>query len=247
MHYIVFDLEFNQDIPSLREPEPKRTRYPFEIIQIGAVKLDASFQTISNFNRYVKPTIYEEISSFVTELTGITAQKLSTEELFPEVFNSFIEFINDSESIYCVWGMADLKELYRNAEYHNLDIKKLPKRFINLQPYASLHFGYPSSKLLQLKNTVTSLNIPTPYEFHSAYHDAYYTAEILKKIYNSSISPSVYDPNFIKLKARKSKKEIDYPALLKQFEKMYNRSMTEEEQSIIITAYKMGRTQQFLK
>lgn len=52
MHYIVFDLEFNQDIPSLREPEPNRTRYPFEIIQIGAVKLDASFQTISTFNKF---------------------------------------------------------------------------------------------------------------------------------------------------------------------------------------------------
>lgn len=247
MHYIVFDLEFNQDIPSLRNPDPKQTHYPFEIIQIGAVKLDASFQTVSTFNRFVKPSIYEEISSFVTELTGITAKQLSTEEPFPEVFARFIEFINDTNAIYCVWGMADLKELFRNAEYYKLDTSKLPKRFINLQPHASLHFGLPSNQLLQLKYTVTALNIPTPYEFHSAEHDAYYTAELFKKIYNSSITPSVYDPNYIKLKARKPKKEIDYPALLQQFEKMYNRSMTEEEQSIIITAYKMGKTQQFLK
>ena len=149
--------------------------------------------------------------------------------------------------MFCLYNYASVHNLFMVPDPCYIDIKKLPKRFINLQPYASLHFGYPSSKLLQLKNTVTLLNIPTPYEFHSAYHDAYYTAKILKKIYNSSISPSVYDPNYIKLKARKQKKEIDYPALLTQFEKMYNRSMTEEEQSIIITAYKMGRTQQFLK
>jgi len=43
------------------------------------------------------------------------------------------------------------------------------------------------------------------------------------------------------------KKIIDVDALIYQFEKMYSREMTEEEKSIIILAYKMGKTNQFLK
>jgi hypothetical protein len=36
-------------------------------------------------------------------------------------------------------------------------------------------------------------------------------------------------------------------SLIQQFEKMYDREMTKEEKSIIILAYKMGKTNQFLK
>ena len=72
MYYIIFDLEFNQDSSSLQHFDGKNTRAPFEIIQIGAIKLDVNFNTIDTFNRYVKPTFYKQITPFITELTGIT-------------------------------------------------------------------------------------------------------------------------------------------------------------------------------
>ncbi|MGB8451162.1 MAG: hypothetical protein WCD89_02415 [Anaerocolumna sp.] len=53
MNYIVFDLEFNQDLPSLQEDDrifrqidtlvtdkKALSQFPYEIIQIGAVKLE---------------------------------------------------------------------------------------------------------------------------------------------------------------------------------------------------------------
>lgn len=253
MYYLVFDLEFNQDFSSLSEIHAlddsghSRPRCPFEIIQIGAVKLDENFKTISTFNRFVKPVIYSEISPFVTELTGITKDSLINQDTFSRVYQEFIDFIGDSDSILCTWGMSDLKELFRNVTYHGLNYKYMPESYINIQPYASRYLGLPSNKLLRLQHVVEALTIPASYDFHNAQNDAWYTAEILKKIYNPSIKPKLYNPNYIPPKPRQPKRVVDFDALIQQFEKMYQRTMTEDEQEMIQLAYKMGRTQQFIK
>ncbi|MHB8061492.1 MAG: 3'-5' exonuclease [Ruminiclostridium sp.] len=247
MYFIVFDLELNQDFSSLQNLYEKRSSIPFEIIQIGAAKLDSEFNTVDTFNRYVKPTIFTEINPFITELTGITTEQLQSEEQFSEIFKAYTEFIAGTDSIFCIWGTSDIKQLFRNAEEHHLNSKLLPKRFINLQPYVSMYLNFPPKKLLQLQHAVEALNLQIKYSFHNAFYDAYYTAEIFKKIYNSFIQPKIYDPSCISNKPRQPKREIDIVGLLKQFEKMYARKMTEEEQSIVILAYKMGKTNQFLK
>jgi inhibitor of KinA sporulation pathway (predicted exonuclease) len=247
MNYIVFDLEFNQDFSSLQDSQNVRTRYPYEIIQFGAIKLDVNFNTVSTFNRYIKPTIYTQISPFVTELTGITTEQLQIEETFSKIYKAYTEFISDPDSVFCVWGNSDMKELFGNIEYHQLNSNLIPRMFMNIQPYASLHLGLSSKKLLRLEAMVEALNLPLTYEFHNALNDAYYTSEIFKKIYDSSIQPRRYDPSYIKTTPRQHKKIIDFHKLIQQFEKMYHRNMTEEEQEIIKLAYKMGKTQQFIK
>jgi DNA polymerase III epsilon subunit-like protein len=249
MNYIAFDLEFNQDFSSIQIPDFAGSSYPFEIIQFGAVKLDSEFHTISTFNRYVKPSIYANISPFITELTKITSEQLATEATLPEVYHSFLEFLGEGNNIFCVWGMADLKELFRSADYYKLDHTLLPRKYINLQPYASLHFGLDRKKLLRLQFTVEALGIPLSLEFHNALNDSYYTAEILKGIYTPAFQPELYEPVFTNEAPapRRPKRITDYVALLKQFEKMYNREMTEEEQNMIKLAYNMGKTHQFIK
>lgn len=247
MHYIILDLEFNQNFSNMPVREVRGTKYPFEIIQIGAIKLDFNFNIASSFNRFVKPDIYENVSPFITELTGITTDQLMNEKSFPEVYNEFIEFVENKDSILCIWGMSDIRELYRSAEYYSMDMNLLPRMFINLQPYASLHFQLSKKTQLRLQNVVEMLNIPIIDKFHDALNDSLYTAEVFKKIYNSSIQPKIYDPSYIKPRPRQHKRIIDVNALICQFEKMYSREMTEEEKSIIVLAYKMGKTNQFLK
>lgn len=247
MHYIVFDLEYNQDYTSSSETDDLKPKCPFEIIQIGAVKLDSDFRTVSTFHQYVKPVIFKTVSKFVTVLTGITTEQLQNEPLFPEVYESLLEFIHDPESVFCCWGMSDVKELYRNINYYELDHSLLPKKYINIQPFASLHLGISAQKLLRLQTAVEALQIPITHGFHNAYHDAYYTAEILKIVYHSAILPTRYDPDYRKTSSAPIKKIIDFDGLIKQFEKMYNRNMSVEEIEIIKLAYQMGKTQQFLK
>lgn len=247
MHYIIFDLEFNQDFSSLQNFNGQGTRYPFEIIQIGAIKLDSHFHTIDTFNRYIKPTFYSRITPFITELTGITTEQLIEESSFPDVYKSFTEFIESTDSIFAIWGMSDIKELFRNANYHGLNNELLPRKFINIQPYVSVHLGLPSKRLLRLQDAVTHLQIPITYSFHNAYYDAYYTSEVFKSIYKPSMLPGYYDPSYTPSRRQPQRKQIDFNGLIQQFEKMYQRSMTQEEQAMIKLAYKMGKTNQFLK
>lgn len=246
MHYIIFDLEFNQDFQSLRYSDTEVTKCPYEVIQIGAIKADLNFETVATFNRFIKPTIYMQVSTIITDLTGISTDQLQLEEPFNEVFNDFIEFIGERDAVFCVWGISDMKELYRNVEFHKIDKKYLPDLFINLQPYASIYLNISKKKLLSLQTTVEALNLLTPYKFHNALYDAYYTAEIFKKIYTPLIQPKRYNPGYITLRPRQPKKVIDYQKLLQQFEKMYARALSEEEQDMILLAYKMGRTNQFI-
>ncbi|MDU3354743.1 MAG: exonuclease domain-containing protein [Clostridium sp.] len=71
-------MEFNQSC----NKEDKVLQLPFEIIQIGALKLDENFKTISTFNKLVKPTVYKNILPYIQELTKITNEMVSIAQNF---------------------------------------------------------------------------------------------------------------------------------------------------------------------
>lgn len=248
MNYIIFDLEYNQVCPpATEEITANASKCPFEIIQIGAVKLDSSFKTISIFDYLVKPTIYKTMNPFVSKLTRITMEQLETEQKFNEVISAFIDFIGTEDTVLCVWGMSDMKELFRNLNFHQIDDEHIPKRYINLQPYVAMFLDLPKGIHLSLRNSLDFLNIPFEEPLHDAYNDAYYTAEILKKIYSDAMEAELYIPNFIHINniVRPKKKHTDTQKLIQQFKKMFEREMTLEEEAIIKLAYVMGKTCQF--
>lgn len=241
MHYIVYDLEFNQVSPTYK-------KCPFEIIQIGAVKLDEHLQTLECFNRLIKPTIYTEMNPFISKLTSITMEQLIQEASFVDVFSSFQLFLETKDNVLCVWGTSDLKELFRNLIYHQLSPHTVPKQYINIQPYTAQYFNFPNKMLLSLKNAIDFLNISTNKSFHDALNDAYYTAEIFKKLSNSlQMTPELYNPDSLSrpILVRQKKKQVNWEELYSQFEKMYQRTLTNEERSIIKLSFLMGKTHQF--
>lgn len=247
MEYIFLDLEFNQGIvPPEYINHPKLSN---EIIQIGAVKLDQNLQFLGGFRRYVKPTLYTTVSTFITELTSITTEDVDNQDNFPEVYEDFIQFVGSKDNALCIWGMSDIKEIHRNIVFHNLDSESLPKNVINLQPYVSIQLGYPKQKPLALRFSIEALEIPQPYAYHDAYYDALYTSELFKKVHHLGIEPILYEPssNGENSSQAQVKRVIDFPALFAQFEKMFQRPMTEEELKMIKLAYQMGKTHQFLK
>ena len=74
MNYIVLDLEWNQ---SADGKAYTNSRIPFEIIQIGAVKLDENFSEISQFDRYIRPAVYTKLHDKVQEILNVTIEELS--------------------------------------------------------------------------------------------------------------------------------------------------------------------------
>ncbi|CDM69027.1 Exonuclease family protein [Clostridium bornimense] len=193
MNYIIYDLEFNQRYPKEMEPISNNINtYPFEIIQIGAIKLNESLEIIDTFNSLIKPTMYPIIHPFIEELTNITNSKVSSCKLFKEVYNDFLNFIGTDDNVFCVWGTTDLKELFKTLEFYDIPYNLGPEKYIDIQSYASRYFNIPSGSKIGLKNATALLNIENPLEFHDAFNDAYYTAKIFMKIYNNDIRPAYY-------------------------------------------------------
>ncbi|MCD2348647.1 3'-5' exonuclease [Clostridium guangxiense] len=247
MNYIIYDLEFNQKYLDSTEVQSSNSlNLPFEIIQIGALKLNENFETVSKFNALIKPTVYPSIHPYVESLTKINNDKVSSCKSFVPVYEDFLKFIDKDETILCVWGTGDIKELLRNINFYNLSTSSIPKLCIDIQKYASKYLNTPNKSRVGLKTAVELLNIQDNAEFHDAFNDAYYTAEVFKHIYDDAIKPSIYESNFHK-RVTQPKEKIDTAALINQFEKMYNREMSEEEKSIIKLAYIMGKTRQFVK
>jgi len=178
MNYIILDFEFNQsfDWGNGIKSNPKCT---FEIIQIGAVKLNKNFKIISEFEILIKPQLYTRLHPIVEKLTGLKESLLEDKDFFPVAYESFLNFIDTKDCILCFWGANDMKALYRNIIYHNLNHTLINPKFINVQNMASKFLNNPLGISIGLKNAVQELNIDTPYPFHNALNDARYTAKVL--------------------------------------------------------------------
>lgn len=246
MHYIIFDLEFNQaEHPSKDNKSDSDIKCPFEVIQIGAIKLDENLNEIDSFNKLVKPQIYRELNKYVKTITNLTIEALNNAKDFAIVYNEFLNFIKGEGCILCVWGTVDLKELIRNVKYHNLDVSSLPKDYIDIQKYATKYLKSPKGTSIGLQKAIELLDVPLEHNLHDAYNDAFYTFKVLEKIYNKSMKPKKYE-TFRRKSSNRQKYKIDIENMFIQFEKMLNRQVTEEEKSIIKLAYMMGKTNQFL-
>lgn len=248
MNYVIYDLEFNQKTNKSEEIDESTNlnvcEMNFEIIQIGAVKLNENFETISTFSSLIKPTLYKEIHPFVEKLTKITTEMTDAAENFTAVHEKFLKFIGEEETVLCIWGTADIKELIKNLKFHNISYSYIDK-YIDIQKYASKYLNAPPKSRIGLRNSIELLSLPIEGEFHDAFNDAYYTAEIFKIIHNDSVKPKIYTGTTHK-RISKPKEKINIAALIGQFEKMYNREMSEEEKTIIKLAYMMGKTNQFI-
>ena len=86
MNYIVMDLEWNQ---GFRGRDRESETIPFEIIEIGAVKLNSDFYETGTFSRLIKPQIYREMHQITSQLVHINMLQLQREKSFVEVMEDF--------------------------------------------------------------------------------------------------------------------------------------------------------------
>ena len=201
MSYIVLDLEFNQAfdfeknktillIPSCR----------FEIIQIGAVKLDENFNVIDKINLYIKPKLYKKMHPYVEKITGLTMEFLEDKPYFTEAYKYFEKFSGDEEHIFCIWGSSDLKALYRNLSYYDMLKSDLILKYVDVQNLATKYIKYSKGGCIGLKTAIELLELPLKEDFHDALNDALYTAEIFKKIFPEKLNLKVFNSKNVKKK-----------------------------------------------
>lgn len=178
MDYIVFDLEWNQSNTG-REPEVEDL--PFEIIEIGAVKLNRDMKFISEFNQLIKPEVYQEMHYITRKLIHIQMEELQCGKPFPLVMDEFLEWCG-KDSVFCTWGPLDLVELQRNMRFYDMEpLSDRPFKFFDVQKLFSLAYE-DGKKRRSLEYAIDFLNIDKDIPFHRAFSDAYYTGKILEKI-----------------------------------------------------------------
>lgn len=201
MSYIVLDLEFNQAydfeknktillIPSCR----------FEIIQIGAVKLDNNFNIIDKINLYIRPNLYKEIHPYVEKITGLSAEFLKDKQYFKDAYIHFQNFLGKEEHIFCTWGSGDLKALYRNLSYYKMLSSDLILKYIDIQNLTTKYLKYSKGGCIGLKTAIELLDLPIQQDFHDALNDALYTAEIFKKLSPEKLNLKVFNSKNVKKK-----------------------------------------------
>ncbi len=178
MNYIILDLEWNQSSDG-KEEESKIL--PFEIIEIGAIKLNSRRQMIDEFSELVRPQVYHEMHHITRKLIHLQMEQLEHGKPFAEVAKRFFDWCGE-DYIFCTWGAMDLTELQRNLRYYGMKpLADGPFRFLDVQKLFSIGFEDKKSRRT-LEHAIDHLAIEKDIPFHRAFSDAYYTAKVLALI-----------------------------------------------------------------
>lgn len=173
MHYIVLDLEWNQS----SELERSDKLMPFEIIEIGAVKLNLDFEVEDKFSCIIKPVVYPVLHNIVKDMLGYDEGYLVDGGTFKDSAMDFMTWCGQ-DYIFCTWGDTDLIQLQRNFDYYGLPKFQRPLKYYNIQKiFAYIH---KDADMKSLQTAVIQMGIPQDREFHHALVDAEYTASILQ-------------------------------------------------------------------
>ena len=92
MNYVIMDLEWNQ---SSTGQEEMSKRLPFEIIEIGAIKLNSNRKMVDEFSELVKPQVYHEMHRVTRKLIHLQIEQLEHGNPFTEVMEQFRTWCGD--------------------------------------------------------------------------------------------------------------------------------------------------------
>ncbi len=178
MNYIVLDLEWNQHSGDTDE---SMEGLPFEIIEIGAIKLNEERKIISEFSELVKPQIYHEMHRITSKLIHLQMKELQRGRPFCEVATQFFDWCGEDYT-FCTWGSLDLIELQRNMAFYDMTpLSDKPIPYLDVQKLFGIAYDERKQKRA-LEYAVDFMELEKDIPFHRAFSDAYYTAKVFAKI-----------------------------------------------------------------
>lgn len=218
MNYIVFDLEWNQCPAVKNGSDPD---LPFEIIEIGGIKLNEKREKISEFHRLVKPQVYNWIHDSIHNVIHVDYKELMNGELFPQAVQEFLDWCG-KDFVFCTWGMQDLMELQRNMRYYSLlDLLPGPVIYYDIQKLFS--WFHENIKLRRsLEYAIDCLDIEKEKDFHRALEDAEYTARVFAKMDMAEILPYYSIDTYQPPNNRKKEIYISYPTYDKYISRQFH-------------------------
>ena len=219
-NYIVFDLEWNQgDAPVTKDNKT----LVFEIVEIGAVKLNEKREKIDEFARLIKPQVHKHMHRITGKLIHLSMEDLEQGELFQDVAKEFLEWCGEDPK-FCTWGPLDLTEFQRNLDFFGMPLlSDRPLAFYDVQKLYSLAFDNGKSRR-GLESAIDELGIAKDIPFHRALADAEYTAKIFGRLGEKALTRISFD-TYVTPKTKKQEIRITFD----NYEKYISREFANKE------------------
>lgn len=169
-NYIIFDLEWNQgDAPVVENGKTLN----FEIVEIGAVKLNEKKEKIGEFSRLIRPQVFKQMHRITGKLIHLTMEDLESGEPFTDVADEFLKWCGEDPQ-FCSWGPLDLTEFQRNLDFFGMPLlSDRPIAFYDVQKLYSIAFDDGKSRKA-LSTVVDEMQMDKDIPFHRALADAEY-------------------------------------------------------------------------
>lgn len=224
MNYIVLDLEWNQCPYGKKKEDPS---LPFEIVEIGAVRLNGGFEEAGVFHETVQPVLYKKLHYMTRSVIHMTEKDFEGKRTFPEVFTDFISWCGE-DPVFCTWGPGDLTELQRNVRWHinrgSLDLIwpfTFPLFFSDVQKVFSL--VREDGKLRRsLEWAVNDLSVEKGSSFHDAFSDALYTAQVMRRLPGESFGKYLSIDTYVTPATRRDEIFVQYDKYTKFISKSFH-------------------------
>ena len=171
---VIIDLEFTFVPKGMRVGGIKN-----EIIEIGAVKVDALGTPIDTFSRIVKPTISGHVSNSVRHMTGISDDDLVTARPIDEVLAEFSRWIGEKPTRIVTWSPADKLQIGKECAAKGIEAS-LPSRWLDIQRIYPRIMG-TKRRMVSLEEAAYWCGIDVErFSAHRALYDAQITAELFR-------------------------------------------------------------------
>ena len=180
MHYIIIDLEWNQ--PMSYQSQTYRQvgdRLIFEMIQIGAVKVDEHFQVSDSISIPIHPQYYVKIHPRIKRMTHLGTEELADAPNFLEAMAQFVQWCGE-DYVLLTWGCDDVSVLKQNMDFFDCKLDLPP--LCDIQRLFSDVYKCKERKGLKAAMEMLEIEPDENRFFHNALHDAYYTALVFAKM-----------------------------------------------------------------
>ncbi|MGM0876293.1 MAG: 3'-5' exonuclease [Bacillota bacterium] len=150
-----------------------------EAIRLGAVKYDLETESITYFDRYIRPENQEPLTEFCKTLTGIEDCDLVDASDFKVVFDDFLLWVGGMKKArYFSWSPSDLSRLKIDAAKHEIPLRtmtKIEKRYIDFQ---AIFKKRVSKGNVSVEDALALYGLQFIGEKHNPMYDAYNTLRI---------------------------------------------------------------------
>lgn len=181
MEYVILDMEWDSAY------FPPEKRFINQILQIGAVKLNDSFQIVDTLDITVKSSFSKRVTKRFTNLTGITKEMMLSGTSLKDAVKAFNEFAA-GPCIVMTWSDSDLYTIIDNERMLLKNVRFKIEKYVDLQKYIQNELRLKGSEItsqISLATAAQMLDVKVEdFELHTAKDDSLVCGLLLKKCYN---------------------------------------------------------------